>query len=327
MNGNKPKLLVQFRRAMVAMAYAESTVKDYAKAVEKYIRFHDMRHPASMGEVEVGDFVTYLGYVEHLSPESQNKALCAIVLFYNKILFKPLGNISNLRWARKKKRLPICYSMEDMRKILENLQSPYYLIASLGFGCGLRIGEVLKLRLMDLDFQRGAIRVVQGKHSKDRDVPLPNKLIKPLKRLSEFRAQEFIIDKKGLSVSDANLGEAASFVVEVPKYPEEQFLFVHRKPSVDYSRRVFYRKIYTRQSVDKALKRAIRIAGIPCVGGFHSLRHSYSTAAIGMGMNIRELQHYLGHNDINTTQIYTHVLNNEDQSISSPLSEIGNFKD
>ena len=319
-DASEPKFLERLRRALIASGKAKSTVRDYCRWIERFIRYHRMRHPRELGASEINDFLSHICCDLGLSASAQNQALCAIKFTYDKLLQRDIGRLEGLIWSKKPKKLPYFYNKAEVLQILQFLDPPYWLMVLLSFATGLRISEVLNLTLDAIDFKRRVIRVVNGKGGKDREVDFPAALNSYLKRQIFYVKTLYQDDLKGKSRAAIQFGRSKSYRFILADRFEKQCLFPRYYLKVDHDLRQISRRAYSRQAVNKALKKAMRFAGVK-VGSFHHLRHSYATAALNEGMDIRTLQESLGHNSISTTEIYTHIKSEQRKLPKSPLDD------
>jgi len=317
----KPRLLDQLRARIRYRHYSPSTEATYVQWVRRYILFHDKRHPAEMGGEEVATFLNYLVTKEHVSASTQNQALSAVVFLYKHVLEKDLGQFPELVNARRPKRLPVVLTREEAHAILRRLDEPYLTMALLMYGAGLRIQECLKLRILDVDFGRNELLVRKGKGQKDRVTVLPHSAISGLREAIELTRQRFERDQaRGIRHVDLPPGL-------LRKYPNAvrdlkwQFVFTAQTLSSDPRTGKRGRHHIHDRSVGKALSAAIRKAGIMKHVTAHSLRHSFATHLLESGYDIRTVQELLGHSHVNTTMIYTHVLNRGGRGIVSPADQ------
>lgn len=317
---NPPKLLDQLRADLRARHYSLRTEEAYIKWIRQYIRFHHCRHPKDMAEDEINVFIRHLAVNRKVSSSTQNQALCAIVYLYKHIIKKEVGQLE-LIWAQKPKKLPVVYTPRETEKILSHMHGEHWLAATLLYGSGLRLMECLRLRIKDVDFGFKQITVIDGKGFKDRITLLPEKIVAPLQ--AHLKKVRKIHDK------DLRMGYG---IVYMPyalerKYPNAakefgwQFLFPARRISKDPRTGIKRRHHLHNTVIQKAFQQAGKKAGIIKHGGCHSLRHSFATHLLQNGYDIRTVQELLGHNDIKTTQIYTHVLNRGGLGVKSPADE------
>ena len=316
-----PKFMEQLRRALLASGKAESTVRDYCRWVRRFIVYHNMRHPRDLGVGEINAFLTHIYCDLGLSASAQNQALCAIKFTYDKLVQRDIGRLKGLIWSKKPKKLPCYYTKEEVLKILQFLDAPYWLMVLLSFATGLRVSEVLGLKLSSLDFKRRVVKVISGKGGKDREVDLPPALFPFLTRQMHYVKVLYQDDLQGKSRASIQFGRSKAYTFTIPEALDDQHLFPRSYLKVDHCNRQISRTSYSRQAINKALKKAMRFAGVK-VGSFHHLRHSYATAALNEGVNIRYLQESLGHNNISTTEIYTHVKLDKRKLPPSPIDDM-----
>jgi len=299
--------------------YSIRTERCYLDWIKRFILFHRKRHPLEMGVHEVTAFLTHLAVNKNVSPSTQNQALNALNFLYQAVLEKPLGKIEAVR-ARKKQKLPVVLTKAEVRDVLNHLKNVHWLAACLLYGSGLRLMECIRLRVMNIDFDHRAIFVIDGKGAKDRVVTLPDDLIMPLKRHLETVKT---IHERDLA---AGLGDVYLPYALARKYPSSgkswgwQYVFPSSCRSEDPRSGVERRHHMDEKSLQRALKIAVRKAGIEKPASCHTLRHSFATHLLERGMDIRTVQDQLGHKDVRTTQIYTHVLNRSGNAVISPLN-------
>ena len=318
----QPKLLDQVRFAIRTKHYSIRTENAYATWIKRYILFHKKRHPSDMGELEVGQFLTHLAVNDHVSASTQNQALCAIVFLYKHVLKKELGDFE-IAWAKKSKKLPEVFTHEEAQNIIAKLSDVYWIMGVLMYGSGLRLLECLRLRVKDIEFTRKQITVRSGKGDKDRITMLPEIVISPLQtHLQEVKKQHEKDLKNGFGT--VHMPNALA-----RKYPNAnrdwwwQYVFPASKLSVDPRSGVKQRHHFDGTAVQKAVKQAIREAGVNKHASCHTLRHSFATHLLEAGYDIRTVQELLGHEDLNTTMIYTHVLNRGGLGVRSPADFTG----
>jgi len=275
-----------------------------------------------MGEREVVEFLTYLAVKRDVASSTQNQALNALNFLYRFVLERPLGKIHGMVRARSPHRLPVVLTQDEVALILQKLDNEFWLPGCLMYGSGLRLMETVRLRVKDLDFDHRAIIVRRGKGGKDRVVTLPDELIVPLKR--HLQSVRLFHDKDlADGCGDVYLPNALA-----RKYPSAgrqwtwQYVFPARRRSIDPRSGVERRHHIGEGAVQKSVKQAIRKAGIEKPASCHTLRHSFATHLLERGMDIRTVQEQLGHKDIRTTQIYTHVLNRGGSAVLSPLGGV-----
>jgi integron integrase len=310
------------REAVRVRHYSIRTEEAYVQWVKRFILFHGKRHPAQMGEAEVCAFLTHLAVEGQVAAATQNQALNALVFLYRHVLDRPLGEFPGIVRAKRPPRVPVVLTLTEVGRILRALKGVYWLIACLQYGSGLRLLESVRLRVKDLDFEHRAIVVRDGKGGKDRVVTLPDELIVPLKRHLANRRTAFERDC-ALGVGTVYLPYALA-----RKYPHAesewawQYVFAADTTSLDPRSGKRRRHHVDESSVQKAVRGALRQAGIQKPASCHTLRHSFATHLLERGADIRTVQEQLGHSDIRTTQIYTHVLKRGGMAVVSPLGAV-----
>jgi integron integrase len=320
MERRKPSpFLVRVRGVLRVRHCSYRTEQTYIHWIKRFILFHDKTHPERMGEAHVAAFLTHLAVDRGVSPSTQNQALNALVFLYRHVLDRPLGDIGTVVRARRKTRIPMVLSREEVSRMLHFLDGVHWLIACLQYGSGLRLMESLRLRVKDLDFAHRAIIVRSGKGDKDRVVTLPDELVEPLQRHLENRLTLFERDVR------AGVGSVEMPHALARKYPNAerewcwQYVFPAGRVGTDPRSGAHRRHHLDESAVQKAVKAAVRRAGIRKPATCHTLRHSFATHLLERGADIRTVQEQLGHTDVRTTQIYTHVLQRGGRGVLSPL--------
>jgi len=321
MSGQPSAFLESVRDAIRVRHYSIRTEEAYLMWAKRFILFHGKRHPAEMGPREVGAFLTHLAVNRSVAPATQNQALNALVFLYDKVLERPLGELNGVVRAARKPKIPVVLTPTEVGRVLRQLTGTHWLIACLQYGSGLRLLESCRLRVKDLDFGHRAILVRDGKGGKDRVVTLPDELIAPLRRHLEFRRNLFDQD------TAAGCGTVYLPYALERKYPNAstawgwQYVFPARRVSDDPRSGRRQRHHVDESTVQKAVRRALIEAGIDKPASCHTLRHSFATHLLERGADIRTVQEQLGHADVRTTQIYTHVLKRGGLAVRSPLGE------
>jgi integron integrase len=317
-SNGRPRLLDQLRARIRYLHYSPSTEASYVQWARRFILFHNKRHPAEMGADEVASFLNYLVVKEHVSASTQNQALNAIMFLYKNVVEKDLGQLPEFVCARRPKRLPVVLTRDEVKAITSNLNEPYLTMALLMYGAGLRIMECLRLRILDVDMARNELIVRQGKGRKDRITVLPKSAVSGLRDAIDKTRARFERDQThGIRYVDLPPGL-------LRKYPNAsrelkwQFVFTSASLSIDPRSGKRGRHHVHDRSVSKAINGAIRKAGIMKHVTAHALRHSFATHLLESGYDIRTVQELLGHSHVNTTMIYTHVLNRGGRGIVSP---------
>jgi len=312
------KLLDQVRDAIRLKHYSIRTEEAYVNWIKRYTFFHGVRHPAEMGAAEVEAFLTHLAVKENVAASTQNQALSALLFLYREVLHQELGPVDALR-AKRPKRLPTVLTQEETLRLIGCLSGTHQLMAKLIYGSGIRLMECLRLRVKDLEFERRAIIVRDGKGAQDRVTVLPDSLIPLL--------QEHLQRVKALHQQDLAQGFGSVYLPDAlaRKYPNAdrewgwQYVFPASSLSPDPRSGVVRRHHLHESSLQKAIKEAARLAGIVKPVGPHTLRHCFATHLLEAHYDIRTVQELLGHKDVKTTRIYTHVLNRGGLAVRSPL--------
>ena len=317
-----PKMLLdQVRHTLRLKHYALKTEKAYLRWIRHFIFFHHMRHPKDMGRKEIEAFLTFLAVEKKVAASTQNQALNALLFLYRFVLEQPPDfPIDSVR-AKRPKRLPVVLSRAEIAQVLSCLQGRHQLMAKLLYGSGLRLMECVRLRVKDLDFDQHQIIVRDGKGSKDRITVLPDTLIEPL--------QILLFRRKRLHQKDLTQGAGSVYLPFAldRKYPaasEEwiwQYVFPSDQLSIDPRSGICRRHHVNPNTLQKAVRRAAALAEIDKHVTPHALRHSFATHLLENGYDIRTVQELLGHKNVKTTMIYTHVLNRGGMAVRSPLDQ------
>lgn len=318
----KPRLLDQVREQIRLKHYSIRTERVYCEWARRFIRFHHYRHPAEMGAAEVEAFLSHLAITGNVSASTQNQALAALVFLYKHVLSVDLPWLANVVRAKKPQRLPVVLSIDEVQRILAQLQGDIGLIASLLYGSGMRLMEVMRLRIKDVDFVRREILIRDGKGMKDRVTVLPQRLVEPLKQhLTLVRAMH----SAELQAGRGDVYLPFALARKYPKAPWEwgwQYVFPAARPSTDPRSGKVRRHHFDEKRVQRAFKLAVKAADIEKLATPHTLRHSFATHLLESGQDIRTVQELLGHADVKTTMIYTHVLNRGGLAVLSPLDRV-----
>jgi integron integrase len=316
------KLIDQLVNELRYRHYSIRTEKSYVNWVKRFIHYHEKRHPAEMGQLEIKEFINWLANKQQVASSTQNQALCGILFLYKNVLKKEIDWVDNIKWAKRPKRLPVVFSVSEIRKMVVLLDGNYRLIANLMYGSGLRLNECISLRIQDLDFDFRQIIVRNAKGDKDRATILPDSLRQDLQnQLAKVR----IIHSNDMKNGNGNVYLPYALNRKYPGAAHSfnwQYLFPSKSISIDPRSGINRRHHIHVDSVQRAIKTAIKQSGIMKKGSSHSLRHSFATHLLESGYDIRTIQELLGHEDINTTMIYTHVLNKGAGCVKSPLDQI-----
>ncbi len=317
--GEKPGLLAQVRDRLRVKHYSLRTEKAYVSWIRRFILANGKRHPREMGAKELEAFLTQLATRGKVAASTQNQALSALLFLYREVLGIDLPWMEDVTRAKQPQRLPTVLSVAEVQTMLARMDGRNWLVASTLYGTGMRLMECLRLRVKDVDFARNEIMVRNGKGGKDRRTVLPRALIEPLQREIE-RAQALHRDDLEDGFGAVWLPDALAR--KYPNAPRElgwQYVFVANARSRDPRSGAQRRHHLDDGVLSRALKRACKQAGIEKPVSAHTLRHSFATHLLEAGYDLRTIQELLGHKDVTTTQIYTHVLNRGGRGVLSPL--------
>lgn len=316
-----PKLLDRVRERIRFKHYSVRTEEVYVQWVKRFVLHHGKRHPAQMGAAEVEAFLTHLAVAGRVSAATQNQARSALLFLYKEVLGSALPWLDNVEQAKRPKRLPVVLAPDEARALMARLDGAHWLVAALLYGAGLRLMEALRLRVQDIDFKRREIVVRQGKGFKDRVTMLPEAAL--------GRLADHLLAVRALHAQDLaeGFGEVYLPYALDRKYPGAgrewgwQYVFPSAKRSLDPRSGKMRRHHLDEQTIQRAVKRAVGEAGIVKPATPHTLRHSFATHLLQNGHDIRTVQELLGHEDVQTTMIYTHVLNRGGHGVASPLDD------
>jgi integron integrase len=317
-----PRLLDRVRDAIRVRHYSRRTEEVYVAWIRRFILFHKMRHPREMGGEEVGAFLSWLATVQRVSASTQNQALSAVLFLYRDVLRVDIGEIEHTPRARMPVRVPMVLTAGEVRTVFAHLVGVPWVVAALLYGCGLRLQECLELRVKDVDFERREITVRRGKGQKDRRVMLPDGV--------RNRLQQHLNAVRALHQTDlgAGLGRVVLPAALDRKFPYAasewrwQFVFpagrICRDPRFGPPSRYHLHETVIQRAVTEAARRAGLTKRVSC----HTFRHSFATHLLEAGHDIRTVQELLGHADVSTTMVYTHVLNRGGLGVRSPLDRL-----
>ena len=318
-----PRLLDQVRQRLRVKHYSIRTEDAYIGWIRRYILFHGKRHPKEMGENEISAFLTHLAVEGKVSASTQNQALCALLFLYGEILDQDLDKFQNVVWAKKPSKLPVVFTQGEVQAVLARMDGACWLMASLLYGSGLRLMECLRLRVKDTDFEYRQVIVRDGKGEKDRATILPETLIEPLKH---HLAKIKLIHEQDLKEGYGTVYLPYALARKYPNAGREwgwQYVFPAPNRSKDPRSQETRRHHLGEDVLQRAVRKAVRKAEIVKPGTCHTFRHSFATHLLEAGYDIRTVQELLGHEDVSTTMIYTHVLNKGGKGVLSPLDKIG----
>lgn len=308
----------RLRTVLRSRYYALRTEETYVAWAERFLVFNSLKSPRDLGAEEVRKYLEYLAVERRVSFSTQRQALSALVFFFDEALKEPLGLIGDFAPARKPKRLPVVLTRKEKDRLMEKIKEPYSLMAGLLYGAGLRLTECIRLRVQDVDFEQNQIVVRDGKGKKDRVTTLPEKYKSDLKKQLE--------KVKAIHKEDTRGGFGETYIPEAlaRKYKNAarewgwQYVFPSSRLSADPRSGKVRRHHSHSSSLQKAVKKAARQAGLTKRVSCHTLRHSFATHLLEAGYDIRTVQELLGHSDVSTTMIYTHVLNRPGIAVKSP---------
>ncbi len=320
----KSSLLNDMRHLLRRQGYAYRTELTYCDWVKRFIKFHSIQNRALLlvdSEAKVEQFLTYLAVNKNVAPSTQNQALNALIFLYSKVLQKPLNGIKTSR-TRKEPRVPVVLTKEEVTNILTLLEGTAGLIVKILYSGGLRISEAVRLRVQDIDFGFQHITVRDGKGKKDRVTPLAKSLVAPLQHQLQKVA---LIHQQDLALGFGSVYLPYALNQKYPNAEKElawQYVFPSRKLATDPRTGITRRHHIDQSVVNKAIKRAVKQCGIVKKVSAHTFRHSFATHLLQAGSDIRTIQALLGHADLQTTMIYTHVLQQGAQGVISPLDTL-----
>jgi integron integrase len=316
------RLLDQMRERIRYCHYSLRTEQAYVFWVRRFIRFHRLQHPRTMGSAEVEAFLSHLATERHVAPSTHKQALAALLFLYRQVLSIELPWMQQIGRPKSPMRIPVVLCRAEVACLLEQAEPAFAPIVALLYGAGLRLMECLRLRVKDLDFDRKILIVCEGKGRKDRVVMLPEPLIIPLRQQLEHSRALWAEDRArrvpGIAMPDA-------LARKYPRAAESwAWHWVFPSPALSLDPRSGTRRRHHQyeQTVGRAIARAVAAAQIPKKVTAHTLRHSFATHLLDSGVDIRRVQELLGHSDVSTTMIYTHVLSSSAAGTRSPLESL-----
>ena len=313
------KLMDQISEVMRLKHMSRRTEQAYSYWIKQFILFHGTRHPQSLNAEEIREYLSYLAVERDVAASTQNLALNAIMFLYNQVLKKEVGSLDEIERAKRPKRLPTVFSQQEVLAILSVMNDTPQLVAGLLYGAGLRLMECLRLRVQDLDFDRSQIFVRSGKGDKDRVTLLPQRLNEPLRTHLRWVRQ---IHRRDLERGFGEVQIAPALLRKNSKMGFEwgwQYVFPALEQSADPKSARLGRHHFPESKIQEAVKKALREAEVSKRGSPHTFRHSFATHMLENGYSIRLVQQLLGHSDIRTTMVYTHVAQKPEIPVESPL--------
>jgi integron integrase len=314
-----PKLLDQVRDRLRLKHYSIRTETQYVQWIRRFILFHDKRHPRDMGVAELEAFLTHLAVEGRVAASTQNQALSALLFFYREVLAINLPWLDNVVRAKTPQRLPVVLTRQEVVSVLDGMSGVYGLMARLLYGTGMRLMECVRLRVKDVDFEQAEILIRDGKGAKDRVTMLPQSLVEALRAHLKIR-QRLYEEDRAKGMASVYLPDALD-----RKYPNAavdwawQYIFNSGSYSIDPRSGAERRHHIDEKLLQRAVKKAVVASGIAKLATPHTFRHSFATHLLQSGYDIRTVQELLGHADVQTTMIYTHVLNRGGRGVVSPL--------
>lgn len=316
------RLMDQVRTQLRVRHYAYSTEKSYCHWIKRFILFHDKRHPKDMGSSEISSFLSYLAESENVSASTQNQALCGIIFLFRHVLKTEIGQLNDFMFAKKPQRLPTVLSRSEVKSVISNMSGRHKTIAMLLYGAGLRKMEALRIRIADVSLDRGELLIRNAKGGKDRITMLPSVCTQHIKHEIEKSRQYFEEDMHN-GIDYIWLPNALN-----KKFPnagkEFRWRYVfssHTTSKEPVTKRLSRHHIYPK-NIQRAVSKATQEAGIDKYITCHTLRHSFATHLLEAGYDIRTVQELLGHSNVKTTMIYTHVLNRGGRAVLSPADQV-----
>lgn len=318
----KKKLLEIVTDEMKVRHYSSRTIQAYTGWIKRFIILNGKLHPLKCGAKEINIFLNHLAVKENVSASTQNQALCAIIFLYKEILKKEINSLGKINWVKRPARLPVVFTKSEVKTILNNLNGESRLIINLLYGAGLRIIECLRLRVKDINFEYNQIIVRDGKGKKDRATVLPGAV--------KIQLKAHLADVKKIHLNDLKKGYGCvylSYALE-KKYKSAnkewgwQYVFPAKQLSLDKESNIIRRHHLHESVIQKAVRGAIKKAEIAKAASCHTFRHSFATHLLESGTDIRTIQDLLGHSSLNTTMIYTHVINRGAFGVKSPADTL-----
>lgn len=314
-----PRLLDQVRELIRIRHYSIRTEQAYLQWIRRYIIFHGRRHPRQLGAPELTAFLSDLAIRGKVAASTQNQALNAILCLYRDVLNIALPWLEDVQRAKRSQHLPVVLTQEEVKRLLAQLEGTVWLMASVTYGGGLRLLECLRLRVKDVDFERAELTIRDGKGQKDRMTTLPKRLIEPLR---DHLARVKVRHERDLEEGFGRVYLPFALERKYPNADREwgwQYVFPSSRRSIDPRSGVERRHHVNPEVLQRAIKNAVRRAQIVKPASVHTLRHSFATHLLEAGYDIRTVQELLGHSDVKTTMIYTHVLNRGSRGVVSPF--------
>lgn len=308
---------------MYLMRYSKRTIETYIHWIKDFILYHNKRHPKDMSEVEVEDYLSDLVLSRHVAVNTQATALNSLAFLYRDILKRPLSLQLSFIRSSSPRKLPVVLTRDEIDLLLQFISASYFIPAALLYGSGLRLMECVRLRVKDIDFSYQCIRVWNGKGGKHRTVTMARELIPLLKQQINTVEKYLLLDHTNSRFDGVYMPTALrKKFLHANKTLEWQYLFPSARLSIDPESKKIRRHHFDESALQKAIRKAAKDAGLNKTVGAHTLRHSFATHLLASGADIRTVQDQLGHTDVKTTQIYTHILQMGGNAVTSPFSRL-----
>ncbi len=321
----QPTLLNQVRAAIRLRHYSIRTEESYVNNIRRFILYHGKRHPREMGVAEIRQYLSHLATDNNVAASTQGVALNALLFLYREVLQIDLPLVEGVERAKRPKRVPVVLTQDEAKRVLAQLSGMHHLMASLLYGAGLRLMECVRLRVQDVDFAYGQITVRDGKGERDRRTVLPAPVRAPLEQhLARVRLQHEEDLRHGHGAVGLPYALAYALARKYPRAADAwgwQYVFPAGNLSIDPHTHELRRHHGSEDRLQRSVARAVRAAGLTKRASCHTLRHSFATHLLEAGYDIRTIQELLGHADVSTTMIYTHVLNRGGRAVKSPLEQ------
>jgi len=318
-----PRLLDRVRSALRTRHFSPRTEDAYVAWTRRFILFHGKRHPSGLGAPEVAGYLSHLASIRQVSASTQNQAFSALLFLYREVLGRELAGLEAVPRARLPERLPVVMSREEVAAVLGLLHGTPRLMCALMYGSGLRLLECCRLRVKDVDFDRHELTVHGGKGRKDRVTVLPARLVPPLRAHLERVQAQHLADLEGNAGFVALPGALARKFPNAPREWTWQWVFPATRIHTDVATGERRRHHLHESVLQREFAAAVRAAKLTKTASCHTLRHSFATHLLETGYDIRTIQELLGHSDLSTTMVYTHVLNRGVRGVRSPLDALG----
>lgn len=318
----KTKLIQQVRNEIRRRNYSYRTEQSYVRWIIRFIKFCGTKHPLNIDPEEITRYLNYLSVTRNVAASTQNQALCAIVFLYNQVLEKELPELKEIQWSKRPQKLPVVLTRREVKILMKELQGIPLLVAQLLYGSGLRVSEAIRIRVKDVDFDYQQLIVRDGKGKKDRITVLPSAVVGRLKQQVER--------VKILHEKDKKRGFGKTLLPHAldKKYPRAairlgwQYLFPSKRISKDPRSKLTHRYHISDTFIQRSVRKAVDRSPITKQASCHTLRHSFATHLLEDGYDIRTVQELLGHKNVKTTMIYTHVLNKGGKGVKSPVDNL-----